>query len=285
MLAPQVKSMIKVSDSLETRQTCEPTVLTPLLSLGIQGVGELFPGFAEGDFAFITGSSASVVSLLCVRAQLPLKVGGLGSNVVCLDAGNLFRLYDIARLARLNGMDPHRVLGNIFISRAFTAYQLVALVMEKLDDAVTKFGAKLVIISDPLGLFLSDDLDDHEAQSVFSQTMTCIADFAKRNQSIIVATNPHRHSQRSYLQSLAQHNANVSLSFNKEKGVRVVSLHQHPSLPLGSVELPSESTTLTQFIQDQERIQPNDEHSANEHFRKPKLHVRTRQLELQINNM
>jgi hypothetical protein len=173
--------MIKVSDSLEAVQTCKPTVFKPLLSLGIQGVGELFPGFAEGDFALITGSSASIVSLLCVRAQLRPQLGGLGSNVICLDAGNHFRLYDIAQLARLHQMDPSRVLGNIFISRAFVAYQLVALVREKLEEAVTKFGAKLVIISDIAGLFLTDDLDEHEAQSVFNQTMTFIADFAKPN--------------------------------------------------------------------------------------------------------
>lgn len=124
--------MIAVSDCLEYRQICKPKVFKPLLSLSIHGLGELFPGFAEGDFALITGSSASVVSLLCVRAQLPSQLGGLGSNVICLDCGNHFRLYDIARLAQLYQMDPGRVLDSIFISRAFTAYQLVALVLEKL---------------------------------------------------------------------------------------------------------------------------------------------------------
>jgi hypothetical protein len=84
--------------------------------------------------------------------------------VVCLDTGNAFRLYDIARLARIYQTDSPRILGNIFISRAFTAYQLVALVMDKIEDAVPKFGAKRVTISDILGLFLSDDLEDHEAQ-------------------------------------------------------------------------------------------------------------------------
>jgi hypothetical protein len=87
--------------------------------------------------------------------------------------------------------------------------------------------------------------------------MTWISEYAKRKNIIIVATNPHRYNQQSnYLQTIAQQNSNVSLSFNKEKGARVVSLHKHPSLPLGTIKLLSENTTLTQFIQKEKPTEP-----------------------------
>ena len=65
----------------------------PLFSLNMPGVDELFPGFAPGDFAVLYGSPSviSLTSLLCIRAQLPVQLGGLGSNVVFIDGGNTFR--------------------------------------------------------------------------------------------------------------------------------------------------------------------------------------------------
>ncbi len=54
----------------------------PYFSLNMPGVDELFPGFMPGDFAILYGSSSviSLTSLLCVRAQLPPQLGGLGST-------------------------------------------------------------------------------------------------------------------------------------------------------------------------------------------------------------
>jgi hypothetical protein len=61
-----------------------------------------------------------------------MQLGGLASNVVFIDGGITFRLYRIAKLAQLHGLNAEEVLQRIFISRAFTAYQLTSLVMEKL---------------------------------------------------------------------------------------------------------------------------------------------------------
>jgi len=109
-----------------------------LLSLNMRNVNQLFPGFAIGDFAAIYGATSvlSLTSLLCVGAQLPAQLGGLGSNVVFVDGGNTFRLYQVARLARLQQLDPKHTLERIYISRAFTAYQMTALILKKLRETV-----------------------------------------------------------------------------------------------------------------------------------------------------
>ena len=132
----------------------------------MRNVNQLFPGFALGDFAVIHGSSSvvSLASLLCVRAQLPVQLGGLGSNVVFVDGGNTFQLYHVARLARLHGLDPKQTLERIYISRAFTAYQMTALVLEKLRETIRRYDAKLVVISDIAGFFLDKDIAETEAR-------------------------------------------------------------------------------------------------------------------------
>ncbi len=108
----------------------KPALSQPVFPLNIRSVNEVFPGFALGDFAVLQGSSSvlSLASLLCVRAQLPTQLGGLQSSVIFIDGGNTFRLYQIAELARIHHLSPKKVLDNIYISRAFTAYQATALI-------------------------------------------------------------------------------------------------------------------------------------------------------------
>src|SRR3989337_2634819 len=116
----------------------------------MQNVDDLFAGFAMVDFAVLHGSSAilSLSSLLAVRAQLPLQLGGLGTRVVFVDGGNTFRLYEVSRIAQLHQLDPRKVLERIIISRAFTAYQMTMIILQKLKETVEKFNSKFVLISD-----------------------------------------------------------------------------------------------------------------------------------------
>lgn len=234
-----------------TSELAKLTLFKPILSLNLRKIDSLFPGFAEGDFALICGSSASTIaSLLCVRAQLASQLGGLGSKVLFLDGGNTFELYQIARLARLHHLEPKQVLDNIYVSRAFTAYQMVALIMQKMRRAIKKFNARIVIVSDLSGFFLDEDLPEFEAKRIFSQTTTYLSNFARENRIVLVATYlPHRNERmNSYLQALAATKASVVLSLRRTKYDRVVSLDKHPHLKLGLVELPSETARLTDYM-------------------------------------
>ena len=230
----------------------KPTMAQPLFSLNMPGVDELFPGFAPGDFAVLYGSPSviSLTSLLCIRAQLPVQLGGLGSNVVFIDGGNTFRLYKIARLAQLHQLNPRQVLERIFISRAFTAYQLTSLLMEKLEETIKNYNAKLVVISDIAGFFLDNDIPNVEAQRVYSQIVSYLSNFARKHQIILIATYlPYSNNKRnSLLQEMTYARANIVLSFSKTKYTREVALEKHPFFVLGTAELPSENLTLTNFM-------------------------------------
>lgn len=225
----------------------------PLLSLSIRNINQLFPGFTVGDFAVLYGSPCvlSLSSLLCVRAQLPTQLGGLGSDVVFVDGGNTFRLYQVARLAQLHQLNPREVLERIYISRAFTAYQMTALIMEKLKETAKKYDAKLVIISDIAGFFLDKDIPDEEARRIFSQVNAYLSTFAKENQLILIATYPpHQDTRRNnFLHTLTCGRANVVVSLRQTKYDRELVLEKHPRYVLGSAEFPSENLTLTEFME------------------------------------
>lgn len=224
-----------------------------LLSINMRGIDQLFPGFAMGDFALLYGSQAvlSLSALLCIRAQLPPQLGGLGSNVVFIDGANTFRLYQITRLARLHQIDPEQALDRIFISRAFTAYQMASLLLQKLEYAVNAYNAKLVVISDIAAMFLDKDIQDEEAKRIYSQITTSLSKFARENRAIIIATYPpHIDNQRNlYLQAVTSGRANVVIAFRQTKYEREIILEKHPVFTLGSAELPSEILPLTAFME------------------------------------
>jgi len=214
----------------------------------------LFPGFEAGDFAVLHGTTAvlPLSLLLCVRAQLPPQLGGLGTEVVFIDGGNTFRLYEVSRIAQIHLLSPRNVLKRIHIARAFTAYQMTALIMGKMEEEVKRLQAKLVVVSDVAGLFMDKDIPDEEARRVFSQVMAYLSTFAQENDSALVVTYfPRKASQRNlYLHALTCGRASVVASVRQGKHGREFILEKHPRLVLGHAEFPSENLRLTEFVGD-----------------------------------
>lgn len=223
------------------------------LSLNIETVDSLFPGFTIGDFAVIQGSSAiqSLLPSLCVKAQLPYQLGGLETNVLFVDGANSFRLYDISDIAQTCELDPKQVLERIFVSRAFTAYQLTSLVFEQLQNAIIKYDAKVVIISNFAQLFLDNDIPKKEAEEIFSQLTKYLSDFAQKNQVILIATHkPCFWSKRTkfFKQTLCEA-ANVVVSVKNFNQRQRFTLEKHPYLQLGKAEFPSKESNLLDFME------------------------------------
>jgi hypothetical protein len=223
------------------------------LSLNIENVDGLFPGFMLGDFAVLHGSSTiqSLLSSLCVRAQLPYQLGGLETNVLFVDGSNSFRLYDVSTIAQSFELDPGTVLGRIFVSRAFTAYQLISLVFEQLQRAIEKYDSKLVIISNLAQLFLDNDIPKKEAEEVFLQLTAYLASFAKRNRVILVVTHPpcFWSKRNRFFKEVLCGSANVVASIKKFRHRPYFVLEKHSSFELGKVEFPSGDVTLRDFVE------------------------------------
>ncbi len=223
------------------------------MSFNIENIDNLFPGFALGDFAVFHGSAAvlRLSMLLCVRAQLPYQLGGLETNVVFVDGGNTFGLYDVSNIAQLHALDPTEVLERIFISRAFTAYQMTSLVLDRLQSAVEKYNSKLVVISDIADLYLDKDVPKREAKDVFNQLTVYLSNFAKENHMIVLATYlPHYPSKRNvFSKAVVCGRANVVASVTPSKHGQQFVLEKHPFYSLGRINFPSQNLTLTKFLE------------------------------------
>ena len=248
----RIERETKNVQNIIVKQTPAVQSTQPAFSLNMPGVDELFPGFCAGDFAVLYGSHSvtRLTSLLCVRAQLPIQFGGLASSVVFIDGGITFRLYNISRLAQLHQLNPQKVLGRIFISRAFTAYQLTSLIMEKLEKTVKNYAAKVVVISDIAGFFSDNNVALEEAQRIYSQIVRYLQNFAKEHHIIVIATYlPCENSKRNAtLQETTFNEASTVLCFTKTQYARKVALEKHPSYILGVTELPTENRPLTDFL-------------------------------------
>jgi hypothetical protein len=222
------------------------------LSLNIENLDHLFPGFTPGDFAVLHGSSVIkfLSSLLCVRAQLPYQLGGLETNTVFVDGSNSFRLYEVSTIAQSHELDPKEALERIFISRAFTAYQLTSLVLEKLQDGIKQYDSKLVILSNLAQLYLDKDVPKREAKEIFMQLTTHLLNFTTKNRVITIVTHsPRFHSKRSrFFTEVLHGRANVLISVRNSKQGPQLVLEKHPQFKLGKAEWPSEDFTLMDFM-------------------------------------
>jgi len=224
-----------------------------LLALGLPKIDDAFPGFQRGDFAVLFGHPIcrTLSFLLGVRCQLPLRKDGLNSRAVYIDGGNTFDPYAVSAIAQEYGLEPKSVLENIFISRAFTAYQLTALIFEKLEGALKRYRSKLVIISDITELFLDRDVPKKEGMDVFMEMIWYLLELASRRRAIIVATCfPQRYSRRGmFLESVLFGRANTVIGLKESRGALKFVLELHPNIKPFTVDFPSNAVTMDMFME------------------------------------
>ncbi|MEM2463926.1 MAG: hypothetical protein QXY07_04510 [Candidatus Bathyarchaeia archaeon] len=221
------------------------------LSLGVNSVDDVFPGFESGDFGVLCGSDASAFGFaLCVRCVMPAGMGGLGSEVVFVDGGNSFNPYFVADIARGFGLDPRFVLERIHVSRAFTAYQLSALILEKLNGFLNRRDVGLVYVSEISKLFLDRDIPKTEAQDLFVRVCAALADIASKRGKIVLATyTPDRSSRRGvFFEAALFGRSNVLVRIDRRGKILRFSMLDHPRLKPFSLDVPLENFLLTDFM-------------------------------------
>jgi hypothetical protein len=166
------------------------TAAEQILTTGIERLDKLIQ-LATGQLVVFQGlsSSVSLAELLCVRAQLGNPIG-LDSSAIFIDGGNSFDVYATSNYAIEYGMEPSVALSRIHISRAFTYFQLVSLLTEKLPSALTHYGSKFAIVSDITGLFQDPEIKDkQEACRVFQRVLRSLSAVAEITDSLVIVTS------------------------------------------------------------------------------------------------
>lgn len=201
------------------------------LSLGVPTLDGVFPGFELGDFVILIGSAASFMSFVfSVRGQLPPKRGGLGSSIVFVDGGNSFNPYLVAEFARNYGLDSRLVLEKIYVSRAFTAYQLSSLILEKLESLLNRKRCKLLLVSDITSLFLDRDVPKTEAKDLFMEICSKLSEIATKKMAIVfVSYFPVRGSKLNvFLKTVLFGKSSFWVEFKKRGEILTFILEDHP---------------------------------------------------------
>jgi len=223
-----------------------------VLALGIPKLEEAFLGFQRGEFAVLVGRPLCTISfLLSVRCQLPFRKGGLNSRVVFIDGGNTFDPYVVSAIAQEFGLEPRSVLEKILVSRAFTAYQLTALVFEKLEGALKRYRAKLVVVSDITGLFLDRDVPRVEGRDIFLKMTQYLSDLASRRRAVVVASYfPRSYSSRNlFLESILFGRASTVLRFKRSRGGLRFVLDDNLKVKPLAIDFLSNRVTIDMFVE------------------------------------
>ena len=130
------------------------------ITTGSKSVDSLLGGgietraITEGYGAFGSGKT-QIGFQLAVNVQLPIEKGGLNGRCIFIDTESTFRPERISQIAEVSGLDPKKVLKNIYTARAFNSDHQVVLA-EKAKDIIKEKNIKLIIIDSLMSHFRSD---------------------------------------------------------------------------------------------------------------------------------
>lgn len=129
---------------------------------------------------------------------------------------------------------------------------MTSIILEKLEETITRYHAKLAIISDFTGLYLDKDIPAEESKEVFSQVSTYLSKLAQETRVIILAAcPPHHYSRRNaFFHVVTCARSNVTISVRRKSVypfVQQFALEKHPIFKLGLADFPSEDLTLNDF--------------------------------------
>ncbi|HKU49999.1 MAG TPA: hypothetical protein VJP79_08620 [Nitrososphaera sp.] len=127
------------------------------VAFGMKNI-DSFLSLRMGDRLCITGDNTGLfIARLCIRAMMSIRQGGIDAqSIIFIDAGNSSDIYQCVNFARQSGLEVHKVLRGIVVSRAFTIYQLAGVIMHELPQVIRRLNSKLVVISDLLKMFTED---------------------------------------------------------------------------------------------------------------------------------
>ena len=214
--------------------------LQPGITTGIESLDKALI-LKTGQFVFLEGEPSHALSLLlCVRATLPQ---GLDSDVIFIDAGNVFDTYTISQHIVNLGLESGRMQQRIHLSRAFTHHQVHSLIVEKLTTALDEYGARLAVVSDITALFCDPDVrEKKEALDIFRKSLQFLGKTAEQRNMLIIATN--QKARNKTMTDALMHTAHVSAKLKDKGAYTQLIITRHPFTPQKEDEVVTLDKTL-----------------------------------------
>lgn len=159
----------------------------PKMTFGISSLDTCLNFLSTYDKICITGiKTQNIIERLCVRAQMPHRYGGIETKVLLIDGANTTDLYQCVDYAQQYGLDVRKILHGIISSRTFTVYQIANIIIHELENAISHYKVKIVIITSLLHFFTKGMfLDSNEMLQILKQVIKTLR---KINDCLIVIT-------------------------------------------------------------------------------------------------
>ena len=172
----------------------EPLVRERTLRSTVQALDDLTGGLRSSQVTLFDSDSSyvsNVLHMLCIQA-----VSQFDEEVVWIDGGNAIDPYAISSMCKRLRLDKRGILSRVNVSRAFTAYQLVTLIDEKLEEQVERSAPSTVIVSSITDMFLDKDMKWMESHQLLRRCLDGISRMTKEHETVTVLTNRIQHQLR-----------------------------------------------------------------------------------------
>jgi len=163
------------------------------LKNGAAGAEPVIP--ESGKVLVLKGAPASAVYAMAVRSVLDT-----GRPAILVDGGCQVDPYRVAEVAKALGCTRKNIEGllrKILVARAFTAHQLEALVVERLEPETRRSRAAFAGVLDIDALFMDEQLDGYEARIMKARCLRRLRAMAKDCRIPVVVTegSDRKHSR------------------------------------------------------------------------------------------
>ena len=167
----------------------------------LPAIDSFFPGFRSSQITLIDSSDRflfDLTHLLCVNS-----INDLGDEVVWVDGGNSINPYEIASLCRRYRLDMRETLDSVNVARAFTAYQMTSLIVDRLEKEVERTRSGTVIVSCFTDLFHDKDMWWSESFQLIKRCLSALREMTQQHSLVTVITN-HGLTKIGHRRSLAK---------------------------------------------------------------------------------
>ena len=106
-----------------------------------------------------------------------------GQDVILVDGANSFNPYAVSRAVKSMGFEPRQALSRIHVARAFTEYQMDAII-SGLDEAVTRWRPSLVAV-----LYLSALFSTQDGKKLFGPIIKSLKEVTLHSGLVTVVTS------------------------------------------------------------------------------------------------
>ncbi|MEW5800214.1 MAG: hypothetical protein AB1728_14545 [Bacteroidota bacterium] len=147
----------------------------------------------QGKICLLYGTK-EVYSL---ATSLTAEFLGLSETVVCIDGANRVDPYALSKIARIHLVDPYTYLDRVYVSRAYTCYQLDVSITDGLFDFLRSVGARILLIYGLINLFDDDQVPDMDIVDILRRVRQALVHLKANGISVLlVSSYPHFHLKR-----------------------------------------------------------------------------------------